>query len=375
MTIDVRELYRNHEHLVDGATERLLPAVTARRRQRKIKNRIGYASIALVVAATIAGVVAFVPRDSTVRPPVTVPRPAVSQTVPTGTRFESSLGLQIAVPTTWQTNDWGCPEDERPTVVRAWDAVDLCLGVKLVTKEFAIIRQASTYQGTEGVATDIDADVSRVVSRTVRLNGVAVTRAAGPIGGGRFAGWIVAKSRDVEVIVRTNSEAQLTAILDSARLVTIDHNGCASVEPAPVRPSPPPAGTPAGTPFVDPAPAAISVCFYGNILGNGRLQASSRRTGPEAVALASALNATAIGTNRGYPKDCEPSSGPQMPDAVLLIQRADGTTQVVNATFQSCVGVHLDNGRQYRKLTVDLVAQIMAGMHAGYGYNRSLLDQ
>lgn len=363
MTSDLRDLYRSHEYLVDGASDRLLPAVRQRRRRAQVKARIGYASVALIIVATIGGAVAFGSVHSAHRIQVGKPNPA--QTAPAGYRLESSLGVQIAVPADWQTNDFGCTGDARPSVVRAPGLVPLCLRPIPATKEFAIISVPGDAIGAEATAS-IGADVSHLVTRSITLDGVAASRADGTISGARFAGWISVPERNVSVVVRTNSRSELTTILDSTHLVAVDHFGCASTAPPPLRPQPS-----AGPTFVDAAPSAVSVCYYA---ARGVLETSSRRTGAAAVAVATALNAAAPGANPNRPDLCVHSAGPQNLDAVLVIYRADGSTQTVNLTFRSCVDVHLDNGREYRHVTFSLLKVIMEGIDSGYGGDAGVLN-
>ncbi len=350
MTDDLRELYRSHEYLVDGAADRLLPAVRSRRRRTQIKKRIGYASVALLVVATIGVVVAFGPfRSSAVQVP--------AQRPPAGYRFESSIGLQIVVPATWKTNDFGCNGDDQPSVVRpgGYDEFVLCVPAAPPTKEFAII--AVLHNDEYPIPGVFDADVSNLVPQNVMIDGIPATRAAGAITFGRFAAWITIPDRDIEFAVRTNSQAELTTILNSVRLPRVDYAGCPTTTPAPLRPK-----KPTGHTFVDARPLAVSVCYY---YSQGLL-VSTLRTGAAAAAVASALNAARPGANPDEPGNCLHSAGPQPVDAEVLIYSSNGSRHAVNVTFQSCVGIRLDNGREYRQLSSPLLSLIMKGTDAGY---------
>jgi hypothetical protein len=366
--VDVRELYRDHEHLVDGAAERLLPAVRRLRRRRRIKERMGYAAVALAVAGIIAVVAISVPTRHTPSTP-TSPGPRVTRSASGGYRIESSLGVQISVPQDWTVNDVGCPhQDGRPTVVLGGAFEAACLMTVPVPKEIADIESSANFSKNPlQMLSQIGVDASELHERRVTIDGVAAYRADGPISGGGYGGWIRVPSIAVMLMARTDSEAMLTHILDSTDVVTTDHVGCPVTAPRPGRPSPS-----GGTTFVDPHPTAITVCFYGGVMLTGRLWVSTRRTGNDATDLATALNAAAVGSNPNYPHDCEHPPGAQPIDALLRIEGPDGRTHNVTAVFQSCVDVRLDNGRQYRRLTQSLIALIMEGTNAGYGFGRAV---
>jgi hypothetical protein len=339
----------------------VLPAVREGQRRGKIKERIGYASVAFAMIATIVAIVTSLPHRPAPLPPTSRQRPAPVPTVPAGYRIESSLGLQIAVPDAWQTNDFGCGQDARPTVVRGQGIAPGCLTPTPDAKEFALIETSAFAPNPDALLAIVGANLNRIKQHHVTIGGVAAVGGNGPLGDGRFAGWILVPARHIIVIARTDSQATLASILASARLVSIDHFGCRTAAPPAQRPAP--AG---GTTFVGPSPTAVTVCYYAGADGGGRLQASTQRTGSAAVSVATAFNAANDGSNPDHPERCTHSTGPQPIDAVLLFGRSDGTVQEVTATFQMCVGVHLDNGRQYRQLTQKLIELIMAGTDAGY---------
>jgi len=356
--VAVRELYEGHEPLVEGAAARLMPAVRLRLHRRRTAQRIGYAAVVLVVVLVLGGAAAAVSLGRPTEVSASV-LPANGETTsgsnaPPGYQIVSSLGAEITVPADWDFNDIGCRSSDRPTVVRGPYAVLLCLSRTLPDKEFIYLQPATRLVTP---AQTIGDDAARLAGHPVRVDGVAGTRAEGRVSGGQYGGWVILPGRDVEVFGRTNDRATLTRILDSVRLVDVDHAGCPTHAPTAELPH---SGL---STFVDPDPEAISVCFYA---GEPVLQASALRTGSDAKSLAAALNATKTGT--GPVGNCLAGSFPTGMDARLLVRSADGTVRPVDATFQACLHRHMDNGDGSHKLPVPLMTQILAGMATGVDY-------
>ncbi|HKD97716.1 MAG TPA: hypothetical protein VKB69_08950 [Micromonosporaceae bacterium] len=305
----------------------------------------------LAVAAMVAGPA----MAGCARPPGAAPSDSasrvVSPTTPPTYHVESSLGVQVTVPSDWQVNDWGCRSDGRPTLVRAPGTMPACLSVD-GPSELAFIDPTGRKP-----AQTIGDGAAKLVEHPVRVDGVPARRAEGRISGGRYAGWVIIPSRHVQVSGRTDEQDTITRILDSVELVDIDYLGCPTPLPAD-RPAPSGLRT-----FVDPYPDSISVCYYG---GERVLQASTQREGHAAWRLAAALNGTAPARD-SFVAECLPGSFPTGYDAVLLVRSANGVVRRVMVYFQPCVPRRMDNGDGAHGLPLDLVAQIMDGMAIGYG--------
>jgi hypothetical protein len=361
---DIRHLYQRHEHRVAGAADRLMPAIGRRRRRRRALRASGYAAAALAVVVTIGGVTLSVGHHH--GPPTSAaPSPSAAATgddgAPAGFLVVSSLGAEIAVPGDWTFNDFGCHQGDAPTVVRAQGAVLACYTPTPPEKEYAIISSTNGYGAdTLGPA----AAHLRAVATTV--TGVPAMRASGAIENGMYAGWLSIDARDVVVLVRARTAATLEAILSSVRLVDVDQFGCPTRRPE----SRPVTGIAA--PFVLAVPDRISVCYYGDGFGDDRLQASARYTGPAAYVIAGMLNSAPAGSNKDRPAECTHPNGTPPINALLLLHGSTGATSTVAVTFSDCVGRHLDNGRQFRHVTVPLLGKLMADMRSGYGYNPPL---
>ena len=197
-------------------------------------------------------------------------------------------------------------------------------------------------------------------SRQIEIDGVAAIRSEGTLADGRYAGSVVVATREVAVVVRTRHEDVTKHILDSVRLVDVDHLGCASTVQWPKT-------TPkakAGKPVLAEHPAKLVLCLY---LGSTRLQSSTEVTGDSAVGIATAIGAAEEGKTPDAPaSQCLPEP-PAAPDVVLL---ADGTS--VSVVFSPCVGRGITDGQHWSQITKATIATLMAPTHAGYGMSGDL---
>ncbi|MBT8228460.1 MAG: hypothetical protein HKP61_20600 [Dactylosporangium sp.] len=267
-------------------------------------------------------------------------------------RLESSLGIEIMVPASWEINDIGCRMTTKPSVVRGTGVTPACFSTEPATKDIAEIAGLDQTSAVAGR------------SREVQVDGVAAVRVEGRLPDGRFAGRVAIPSREVSVAVRTRDRDLMRTILDSLHVVDIDHWGCA-VRPA----APPPTGQPDR--LAVPDPSSISVCGYGDG-ASGRLLASTRLLGADATRLASALNAAPPGGNPDLPAaeciDIGPPAGGRAPDAVLLVHGDGAPTATVRVTFSGCTGRGLTNGTRLAQVTRGIIDQIMRPLHSGYAF-------
>ena len=274
-------------------------------------------------------------------------------------RWESSLGAEILVPAEWNENDLGCLSTNHPSIVRYPRLEFACASEEQPTKEVAILA-------------DTAADDPGVVGRAVEVDGVPAVRSEWRKDDGRYAGTIDVPSRGVAVAVRTLDATLTTGILDSFRLVPVDHAGCPERRP----PEAAPVNLGAPATFVPAEPSAVVVCAYhtGNAYStvDGRLRASWTATGADAVHLAELMNAAPAGAN---PDPSAQVCTPQAPgglDAILLV-RTNGPTATVRVTFSSCTGRGLVNGSARARVTMTLVRAIMAGI-GGFTLRTELPD-
>jgi hypothetical protein len=299
-----------------------------------------------------AGVAAIVVLTGTVGSAAAVGRartgPPDPTSLETSGRWESSLGAEILVPADWNRDDLGCLSTNHPSVVRYPKFERMCGSEEQPTKEVAILGDTSEHE-------------PGVTGRPMEVDGVPAVRSEWRKGDGRYAGTIDVASRAVAVTVRT-LDAELTqGILDSFRLVPVDHAGCPERRPeaAPVGPGEPTAAT-----FVPTDPTAIAVCVYHTRVKystvDGRLRTSRVATGDDAVHLAALMNAAPPGANPDpMPEECI-TDAPAGADAILQV-RTTGPTVTVRATFSSCTGRGLTNGTARVQVTMTLVWAIMAG--------------
>lgn len=356
MTEDfIKDTFRSREHLVEGAQAGLADAARSRvvRRRRASWVAAGGLTLAVLLGATVT--VAATRPDGVAGPagPSAAPTtPTTTQSPPgpaaAGWRLESSLGAQIEVPAGWATNDYGCNQTDKPSVVRGQGAVRDCFTPEPSTKELAILGHGAMPDFYPGALIAVD---------QITVDGVpAVRRPAYRYDDGRYLGWVTVESRDVHVIVRTLDEATATHILGSFRLVDPDHLGCPAVLPE-VQPQ---------GPAAPGRPDAISVCDY--ISADRRLKASAELTGDEAAALASHLAAAPAGRSPDLPPDQCGDRTPAKPDVVLLL-REGGSVHRIWVTFTRCTGRGLTDGTAHWHLPDTLIHEIMRPLQVGYGFS------
>jgi hypothetical protein len=339
---------------VPAAAIELSPAV---RRKSARRRRLTWGAAGVGTLAVLAGAI-FTAGALRSPAPVTLDQPATpdfTEPATPGWRWESSSGAEIQVPVTWTVNEWGCGRmTGNPTVVRGQGGQDMCLPAEPADKEVALLFAL-------GPVDDLQAPQKEpLASSQVELDGVAAIRTEGTLSDGRYAGSIVVSSRAVAVTVRTRHEGVTKHILDSFRLVDVDHLGCAATT---VWPKSFPKAE-AGRPLLPEHQARLVLCLY---LGSPRLQSSTELTGDTAAGIAAAIAAAKEGRNPDAPaSQCLPEP-PIAPDLVLL---ADGTS--VSVIFSPCVGRGITDGRHWSQITKATVAKLMAPTHAGYGMSGDL---
>jgi hypothetical protein len=340
---------------VPAAAVELSPAVRRKsaRRQRLTWGAAGVATLAVLAGAIFAAGALHSPA------PVTLDQsapPDFTGPATPGWRWESSSGAEIEVPETWTVNEWGCSQmTANPTVVRGQGGQGRCLSDEPAGKEVALLLS------TVWTVDDPQAPQEEpLASSQVEIDGVAAIRTEGTLSDGRYAGSIEVPSRAVAVTVRTRHADVTKHILDSFRLVDVDHLGCAATTGWPK--SLPKAE--AGRPLLPEHPVKLVLCLY---LGSPRLQSSTELTGDTAAGIAAAIAAAKEGRNPdALASQClhEP---PIAPDLVLL---ADGTS--VSVVFSPCVGRGITDGRHWSQITKATVATLMAPTYAGYGMSGDL---
>jgi hypothetical protein len=355
------ETFTSREHRADSAVDRLLPAVrrgTARRRQRRLAFQLaGAAGMTLVV---VVGVVVTVNLNRADRQP---PPPPTAYVLPSGWRWESSLGIEAAVPGQWDVNNTGCLQTNAPTVVRGQESSFSCLTPEPPDKEIAIFatRVAPPESAGEGPAPT----VSGRTDRDILISGVPATRAEARLSDGRYTGWLDIPSRQVVLTVRTHDPATMAGILDSVRLVVgADHAGCPPQREAETAPA-----SPRST-FVMDNPDTVSVCFYGDINLGGfmavhrdDISASGQLNGDAARQLAAALNQSPAGGNPDT-TGCPPELSAA--DAVLYRRGPAGEDRVW-VSWTGCTGRGISNGARQAQVSETIVRAVMRPVQLSFG--------
>ncbi len=374
----VRDSMRRHEHLADGAGARLMPAVQAgvRRRPQRATWVAAVAGVALAVGAVPVGIALLgddhgaptgVGSPSTELPtsPSVLPSTDPPSAPPDGWRWESSRGLQLAVPQEWTLDDFGCNMTGAATMVRAGGSLELCLTPEPPTKEVAMIDDFGGW-----VDEDIVLERALLDSPTreeIVLDGLPAVKFTGTVAGDRHAVAVVVPDRGASVIVRTRSAQTTDAIIDSVRVVDHDHVGCSWRRPAV-------ADSSRGGDLVDPAPSGISICFYGQFnrpSPQGELIASAQITGDSAAQLAGLLNASAPGGNPDVPPtDC--LGQPQPPDVVLHVRGQDAAVHDLWISYSGCLDRGVTDGVSTVQVTQRIVHAVMGPLHVSFGFSGGL---
>jgi hypothetical protein len=280
--------------------------------------------------------------------PVTLNAPSASPTIADespapGWRWESSLGMEVQVPDTWTVNDFGCGMSDKPTIERGNVNRRACAGYEPPTKEVAFIGSAVSPESPN--------------ARSIVVDGVAALRFEWRRTDGRFSGTVSIPSRDVSVEVRTMTKDLTQRILDSARLVDVDHLGCAARTSWPTEmPT-----VLAGKPSLPDHPSRLVLCLYG---GQVRLQSSVEVSGAVAEEIFAGIRSAKEGPNPDpTPGQCrqEPAKAP---DLVVL---PDGGVPL-SVVFYPCTGRGITDGRHWAHVTKELVADLMIHTRTGWGY-------
>lgn len=271
----------------------------------------------------------------------------------TAWRWESSLGLELEVPASWAINDYGCGQTDAPTVVRQQGAVLFCDAVGQVAKEVIEISPG----GPDSMP------LAGLTAQTARIDSDQVQRAEGPNPDGLWYGWLYVPRRNAVISLRVRDPQLAAHVLDSVRIVDLDHHGCTTTH----RQTPAPA---ASSRFVPEDAAQIAVCYFGQ---DSVLQASGRITGSQVAYLVGLMNAAPGGMNPDDPRDqCLRSGTPPLADAILIVEN-ERERAIVSMTFSGCTDRGLSNGSSRAHLNGALILNaITIPLRIGLTFSGSL---
>lgn len=340
---DAEDLLREtmRERAAEFGAEDAAGLLPAARQWGRVRARLTVAAVALGVLGVTASVAALANRGAPSQEPSKDPAAVVA---PTGWVVRGSRGLEVVVPADWVLNDYACNQTDAGSFVNSPNG-DLCLTPEPPTKQVAVI------------LTSPDFDAARLAGRSVDIAGVSAFRAEGRLADGRYAGLLSIPSRNTYLSVRTLAAADRDAILDSARLVAVDHLGCEARRPVAS------AFGASPTTLIEPDPRRIVVCFYGP---DSYLVGSAELLPAEVDTVVAELRAAAPGRNPAPPASmCLPDPSP--PDVVLIVE---GTRLWV--TFSGCGERGVDNGVHQVHVTRAMIAAFMAPLKASYGYTGDL---
>ena len=289
------------------------------------------------------------------------PTPTPDRTPPAeGWRWESSLGVEVAVPEDWSVNDTDCNQTDAPTIVRSQGSVLDCLTPEPPNKQIVEITRENQDWGKE------PPPPAELAVQEVTIDGERAQRIEGTTSDGRAAGWLKFPGLDhVLIRARVHDEELLHRILDSVRVVDVDANGCATARDG-MRAKPPRAST-----LLPRDTTSVSICFFEQ---DDVIAASELVSGPEAAELVDLVNRAKPGRTPDVPSDlCLRTGEVPLPD-VLLIGRTDQDDAIVEVSYSGCTHRGLSNGRQIAKLGEKVLDAIMLPIETGYAYSPQGLD-
>lgn len=276
-----------------------------------------------------------------------------------GWRWESSLGIELAVPDEWGVNDTDCNQTSAPTIVRAQGSVDACLTLEPPTKQIVEISPPAPWRDEHDPAPSGEFPRQQLV-----IDGEPVERIEGELPDGRAAGWLnFAKTKNF-IQARVRDQDLLRRIFDSVHVVTVDTHGCATARKS-MKLKAPRAKT------LLPAEATeVSICYFDQ---DQVLRTSALLEGSEATKLIELLNGAEPGRNPDVPKDLCLEEKPPLADT-LLIARGEHDGALVELAFSGCTHRGLTNGRTTSQLTIPMMEAIMHPLRVGYGYSPQGLE-
>jgi hypothetical protein len=305
----LRETFLDRERTVSAVDPSLMDSVRRSARRRRLATLSGTAVAIVAVVALAGGVVGAVVRGGPAEsPPAAAP-------VPSGWITFTGFGMEIAAPPDWTLQSFACGELSKAPGVMLRNSIEAtCMVHEPPGKPVAFLRDGASREYGFPVV-------------PVTLSGVPADRSEGVLPDGRYGGEIVVASRHVSLIVRTPDPAVTNAILDSARLIDVDRNGCPTSRPAGQRP---------GSAMVPERPVSANACYYPR-------EAVSIST-PLREPLRSELIAALNGPPRPDPYTCGGSVRPN-----LLLQFGDGGGSTIRIWVDTarCTVRHGTTGMTY----------------------------
>lgn len=276
----------------------------------------------------------------------------VSPVLPTGFRWESSLGVEVAVPGGWGVNALQCNVVTGPSLVRAAGATEAC---------------AMPDSGVDYVETAGYGD-GGVVAATTGFPPTAAPR-IGPdqdalteeqVAAGVTSGFVIVD--DVKVRVRVGDPELARRIVASVHRVEVDHNGCRTRLAAHPRPT-----QAAAAPLLPADVTSAVVCLYagGRLDGSrpGPLAASVRLSAAEVAELVEVVRTAPPGLNPDVDGTRCAETGQPVPDAVVLAAGQSGPPVELRVGYTHCARRGVDDGAAAVQVTQRLVLLIGRLVH------------
>jgi hypothetical protein len=341
----LRDTFRAHEHLVDGALPLMVETrIRAdQRRRRRAWIAVAATAVAVVVAAGAGTFV--VQRGSTSSPPASTPR---------GWRLISTLGLEVAVPSSWTL---GGPGSCGPVTTSRFilpGQIDLGCGAVVTPKVTTV-----AVNWMEAERADGSTGAGATVTRKTVVDGHRATLREFSATDGFLARSLTVPDRDAVVVVTGPDPTLLDQIIATTRVVTVDLHGCNWQVP-----SDPKWDRPANGPAIAPGePEAVRVCTY----AGKQLIASGLLRGSKAAAIANAIRQAKAGKTPDVPQNCAGRQAEHQHLRLTLISGDKETPLVVH--YENCVDRYVASPTGVSEVTETLLMAAMRPLSISWWYN------
>jgi hypothetical protein len=347
MTTDelpIREIFVEHAVAsIDGAE------LLTRVRRRRTRRRRGFVALTTVSLVLIASAVTFA---------VTRSGGTTAQRIsPSGVLADAQTvnfhGVEISVPKSWRVVDADC-DDPVDHIVTLDDGAS-CSDV-LINNFPTNLTQVHFYDTTSsfGVA------AASLATKEVSVSGQRGSEGEGTVPGAREPSKVLAlPEAGVVIAVESSDLTTYGTLLNSARIVAIDENGCAAKVASLAAPAQPTTGS-----LVPRPPTSASICRYEGL----RLAWSVALTTAQTTALAAMLEALPAGLSHPGAGSFEIESRCASEPArgfIIHLRGTDSPLPDVYVHISGCTTLSASNGAATTKIDAPLVDFLTST--AGYG--------
>ncbi|TDU02526.1 hypothetical protein EDD99_0924 [Streptomyces sp. 846.5] len=324
----------------------LLASVHARVSGRmRSRRRYGLAAVAAAVAVTAGASVLTVPGFEGGG---AAGRPASSGDLGAMLAWNYH-GLQVEAPKSWAVNATHCGTPVRDTVVTGGTGANLC----------AVLAPPRVQHVAFGAPTQF---VMPPTHHAVSVSGQPGILGSEVLPNGSTREVLTLPALHTAVEVETDTPALAGSIIASARLVTIDRNGCASTAD-PISPAATPSRPGAAQQLVPGQPNGAVLCFY----GSGGLEHSTVLDPRRLTKLVTLFNALRPGLASGAVQSPDMCTLQQASGYVVRLSYPTGPGLDVHLRLAGCTRLGADNGASTGRLTQEFGTTFFKDLDPLYG--------